>query len=162
MKRQYIFTMFLLCFFVWAVVVDNVIIPKPSELRELNGTFSRYRAKEWTGEIGKVDLLEDELMVYGRIRDREQLFYIKHYPAFKANLDTLTPGDSVKFRYAKRFPKFWKKELYEMHASGYPILRYSSGLLSQKQRDIFKFSGIMTGIFVFLSLLSFINKPRQK
>ncbi|VGO21395.1 hypothetical protein SCARR_03468 [Pontiella sulfatireligans] len=27
MKKQYMFTAFMLCFCVWAVVVDNVVVP---------------------------------------------------------------------------------------------------------------------------------------
>lgn len=162
MKRQYMFTMFLLCFFVWSVVVDNVMIPKMDQLQRKQGTFSRYRVKEWGGEIGKVDLLKSELLVYGHIRDREQLYYIEYKPHFKAILDSLSPGTTIEMHYTKGFPKFWKKVLYDFRVDGYSVIRYSPIQLKQKQKAVLKFTGIMVGIYAFLVVLGLINQPRRK
>lgn len=162
MKRQYMFVMFLLCFFVWAVVVDNVVIPKTDNLRQLKGTYSRYRIKEWGGELGKLDLLKNELLIYGHIKKREQLFYMEYKPQFKITLDTLEPGTPIDIRYTTGFPKVWKNELYDLRVGGYSVLRYSPGHLMEKQKEILKFSGIMAGAFLFLAALGYLNKPRRK
>ena len=154
--------MFLLCFFVWAVVVDTVFIPKSNHLSRRSGTYSRYRVKQWGGKVGRVDLMKDELLVYAHIKGREQLFYVERKPHFEAVLGSLNSGSSIQIRYFKGFPKIWKKELYELQVDGYAAIRYSPVLLKEKQIKVLKFSGIMVGIFLFLAALGFVNKPRRK
>ena len=64
--------------------------------------------------------------------------------------------------YAQSFPKFWKKELYELRVDGVPAIRYSSAQLRLKQKEVYKISGIFGGIFLILSLLGAVTKPREK
>jgi hypothetical protein len=153
-------TMFLLCFFVWAVVVDNAVLPTSDHLRQDVGTFTRYRVKKWD-KGGKLDLLQDELLVYAAVRGREQFYYIEYKPYFENALKTLAPETAVQLRYANRFPKFWKRQLYEVRVGGAPVVRHSSAQIIQKQKEIWKFTGIMAGAFLVLAVLGLINKPRR-
>lgn len=161
MKRQYILGMFLLCFSVWAVVVDNVILPPMNALKQDVGQYTRYRVKNWD-KGSKINILDDELMVYAIVKNREQLYYMDYKPHFEATLKQLPPGTPLQLRYAKRVPKFWKRHLYDLRSSGISILSYSPAHMILQQREIWKFSGIMGGIFLFLCVLGFFNKPRRK
>ncbi len=40
MKKQYTLVVFMVCFFVWAVVVDNAILSKMESLQRLSGSFT--------------------------------------------------------------------------------------------------------------------------
>jgi len=160
-KLQYVVGMFILCFFAWAVVVDNAVIPSNAHLRQDVGEYTRYRVKKWS-QGGRFDLLRDELLVYAVVKNREQLYYMEHKPHFEHALKTMQPGTSVQLRYAKAFPKFWKRHLYELRIGGRSVLRYSAPQLAEMQRETWKFTGIMGGIFLFLALLGFIGKPRLR
>lgn len=161
MKRQYMFVMFMLCFFVWAMVVDNMVLPSPNGCRQDVGVYTRYRVKKWT-KGRKLELLTDELLVYAIVKDRERLYYIEYKPHFEAALKGLEQGTPVQLRAVNRFPKFWKRSLYDLRVDGVSALRYSQFQLDTKQKQIWKFSGIMAGIFAFLAVLGMINKPRPK
>ena len=67
MKKQYMFVMFILCFCVWTVVVDNVILPSDDRLQQDVGQYTRYRVKKWRGD-GSLDFMKDELMVYAHVK----------------------------------------------------------------------------------------------
>ncbi len=161
MRKQYLFGMFVLCFFVWAVVVDNVVLPSMNSLSQDVGAYSRYRVKKW-GTGGKLDLVQDELLIYAVVKDREQLYYMEHTSNFEATLKYLEPGTPVQLRYTTRFPKFWKRHLYDLRTQGISQLSYSPAQLMIKQQEIWKFTGIMGGIFLVLAVLGLLNKPRKK
>jgi hypothetical protein len=161
MKKQYMVTVFLLCFLVWAVVIDNAVLPSLKSLKQDVGTYTRYRVKKWD-KGGKLDLLKDELLVYAVVKNREQLYYMDYKPHFEQTLKSLAPGTPLQLRYANRFPKFWKRHLYDLRNSGIPVLGYSPGHMITKQKEIWKFTGIMAGAFLFLAVLGFVNKPSWK
>ena len=161
MRRQYFITMFCLCLFVWAIVVDNAVLPSMNALKQDVGSYTRYRVKEWsTGK--KWDIVSDELLVYANVKNREQLYYIERSPHFESTLKYLPEGTPVQLRYVNRFPKFWKRHLYDLRSNGVTIMSYSPGYLIQKQKDIWKVSGIMGGVYLILVILGFINKPRPR
>ena len=161
MSKKYGFGMFILCFFVWAVVVDNVLLPGDDRLRQDNGAYTRYRVKKWD-QGGKLDIIPDELLIYVIVKNREQLYYMEYKSYFEETLKNLPEGTPVQVRYNKSFPKVWKKHVYSLNESGIPILRYSAAQMLQKQQLIWKFTGIMGGIYLILLILGFINKPRNK
>ncbi len=160
MKRQYMFNMFLLCFCVWAVVVDNVILPSQKSLKQDVGQYTRYRVKKWKTP-GKLDLIHDELLVYAIVDNRERLYYMNYKPHFEATLKSLPAGTPVQLRYVNRFPKFWKKHMYDLRNSGIPVLSYSAAYLITEQREIWKFTGIMGGVYLIFVVLGLLNKPKR-
>ena len=161
MSRQYRFGMFILCFCIWAVVVDNAVLPSDDYLHQANGTYTRYRVKKWD-QGGKLDIIPNELLVYVVVKNREQLFYMEHKSYFEATLKNLPAGTPVQVRYHNGLPKVWKKHVYSLNQGGIPIMRYSAAQMLQKQRAIWKFSGIMVGVYLVLLFLGFISKPRRK
>lgn len=161
MKKQYMFVMFILCFCVWTVVVDNVILPSDDRLQQDVGQYTRYRVKEWS-KGGKLDVIEDELMIYAIVKNREQLYYMEHKSYFENSLKNLPEGTYVQMRYDRRFPKIWKRHVYDMRANGISVVRYSAPQLLEKQREIWKITGIMGGVYLILVVLGLINKPRTR
>lgn len=161
MKKQYMFVMFILCFCVWTVVVDNVILPSDDRLQQDVGQYTRYRVKEWS-KSGKLDVIEDELMIYAIVKNREQLYYMEHKSYFENSLKNLPEGTHVQIRYDRRFPKIWKRHAYDLRANGISVVRYSAAQLVQKQREIWKFTGIMVGVYAVLVVLGLINKPKPR
>ncbi len=159
--KKYLLNMFILCFCVWAVVVDNAVLPAENQLKQDVGSYTRYRVKKWT-KGSKLDVIEDELLIYAIVKNREQLYYMEHKHHFENSLKNLPQGTPVQLRYARRFPKFWKRHLYDMREGGIPIVRYSAAQLFQKQRAIWKFSGIMGGVYLVLVALGFINKLQER
>ncbi len=160
MSRQYIIGMFFLCFFAWVILVDNAVLPSNAQLRQDVGQYSHYRIKKWSR--GKLDFVSDQLLVYAVVENREQLYYMEYQPHFEATLNAMPEYTPVQMRYVRRFPKFWKRELYDMRIEGRSTMSYSAYYLLQKQKDIWKITGILVGIFLFLAALGFINKPRAK
>lgn len=153
--------MFLLCFFAWGVVVDNLILPSDNRLKQDVGAYTRHRVKKWeTGR--KYDIIQDELMVYAIVKNREQLYYMDHKSYFENALRNLPAGTPVQLRYVRRFPKFWKRQLYDLRQNGIPIVRYSGAQMHQEQKEIWKFTGIMVGVFLALAAIGWVGRPRQK
>jgi hypothetical protein len=161
MKKQYMFGMFMLCFFVWIMVVDNVLLPSSEQCRQDVGVYTRYRVKSWA-EADKLELLTDELLIYAIVKNREQLYYMDYKPQFETALKNMPEGTPLQLRYVRRFPKFWKRSLYDVRINGVSHLMYSAYALKEKQQAIWNFTGIMAGIYAFLILLGLINKPRPK
>jgi hypothetical protein len=161
MTKQYMFGMFILCFCVWTVVVDNVFLPSDTNLPQDVGAYTRYRVKKWT-KGSKLDVINDELLIYVIVKNREQLYYMEHKSYFENTLKYLPAGTPVQVRYKRGFPKIWKRHLYSMRENGIPIIRYSAAQIHQKQREIWKFTGIMGGVYLVFVVLGLINKPRQK
>ena len=159
--KKYLLSMFILCFFVWAVVVDNVVLPSDTQLKQDVGVYTRYRVKKWQ-KGGKLDIIQDELMIYAIVKNREQLYYMEYKSYFENSLKNLPEGTPVQLRYVRRFPKVWKRHIYDLRQGGIPIVRYSAAQLFQKQREIWKFTGIMGGIFLILAVLGRIGHPPQK
>lgn len=159
--KKYLLSMFILCFFVWGVVVDNVVIPSEDQLRQDVGSYTRYRVKKWD-KGGKLDVIPNELLIYAIVKNREQLYYMEHKSYFENSLKNLPAGTPVQLRYVRRFPKFWKRHIYDLREGGIPIVRYSAAQLFQKQRGIWKFTGIMGGIFLALAAVGMIGQPRQR
>jgi len=159
--KKYLLGMFILCLFVWAVVVDNMILPSEGQLRQDVGAYTRYRVKKWQ-KGGKLDIISDELMIYAVVKNREQLYYMEHKSYFENSLKNLPSGTPVQLRYVRRFPKIWKRHIYDLREAGIPIIRYSAAQLHQKQKEIWKFTGIMAGIFLALAVVGWIGKPRRK
>jgi hypothetical protein len=153
--------MFLLCFFVWAVVVDNVVLPSKEVLKQDVGEYTRYRVRKWS-KGSKLDLIDDELMIYAVVKNREQLYYMDYKPHFEITLESLPPGTPLQLRYDNRFPKFWKRHLYDLRSSGVTVMGYSPAHLILKQREIWKFTGIMGGIYLILVVLGLISKPAKR
>ncbi|MCK5676595.1 MAG: hypothetical protein KAH99_06225, partial [Verrucomicrobia bacterium] len=148
--KKYVLSIFILCFFVWGVVVDNVVLPSGNQLRQDVGSYTRYRVKKWQ-KGSKLDVIQDELMVYAIVKNREQLYYMEHKTYFENTLKSLPEGTPVQLRYVRRFPKLWKRHLYDLREGGIPIIRYSAYQLKEKQKEIWKFTGIMAGIFLALA-----------
>lgn len=161
MRKQYMSIVFLLCFFVWAVVVDNAVLPEQNNLQERTGTFTRYKVKEWS-QGGKLNLLKDEIIIYAIVKDREEFYYLEHTPYFEQALKNMNKGTRVTLRYAKRFPKVWKRQLYDIRIDGNSVMWFSPGQLAAKQKYIWKFTGIMAGAFLLLAFLGTISKPRTR
>jgi hypothetical protein len=161
MKKEYMFGTFMLCFCVWVVVVDQVVLPKEGQLHQEVGEYSRYRVRSWSKD-GKIDILKDQLLVYAVVKNRERLYYMDYKPYFESSLKRLPKGTHVQLRFDRRFPKIWKKHLYELRANGVPVARYSAAQLYQKQREIWKFTGIMGGVYLAFVVLGLINKPRRR
>lgn len=161
MSKQYLIGMFALCLFVWAILVDNAVLPPMNALKLDSGAYSRYRVKKWD-QGGKLDFLGDELLIYAVVKNREQLYYMDYKPNFEFTLKRLEQGTPVQMRYVNRFPKFWKRELYDVRANGVSALHYAPAQLKEKQKKIWKISGIMGGIFIFLVLVGRLSKPRKK
>lgn len=152
--------MFFLCFFVWAVVVDHVILPSGNALTQEAGQFTRYRVKK-RKPVQRVGLLKDEVLIYALVEGRERLYYMDYKPQFELTLKNVQTGTPLQLRYDNRFPKFWKKKIYDLRSSGLSILSYSPGQLIHQQRGIWKFTGIMGGVFLFLLVIRLIRKPRR-
>ncbi len=161
MKKQYMFGMFILCFCIWVVVVDNAFLPSDDRLHQDVGQYSRYRIKKWD-KGGKLDFIEDELLIYVVVKNRERLYYMEYKSYFENSLKNLPPGTPVQVRYEKGFPKVWKKHVYNLRANNFSVVRYSAIQLLQKQREIWKFSGIMVGVYLVLVVLGLVNKPRAR
>ncbi len=159
--KKYLLSMFILCFFVWGVVVDNMVLPSENQLKQDVGSYTRYRVKKWQ-KGSKLDIIQDELMIYAIVENREQLYYMEYKAYFENSLKNLPPGTPVQLRYARRFPKIWKRHIYDLREGGIPIIRYSSAQLFQKQREIWKFTGIMGGVFLILAVVGKIGHPRPK
>ncbi|MEN8255329.1 MAG: hypothetical protein ABFR33_07650 [Verrucomicrobiota bacterium] len=159
--KKYLLGMFILCLFVWAVVVDNVVLPSENQLRQDVGAYTRYRVKKWQ-KGGKLDIIQDELMIYAIVENREQLYYMEHKTYFENSLKNLPEGTPVQLRYVRRFPKLWKRHIYDLREGGIPIIRYSATVLHQKQEEIWKFTAIMGGVFLALAVVGWIGKPRRK
>lgn len=156
------FIMFILCFFVWAVVVDNVVLPRTnSPMKQDNGQYTRYRVKDWT-KNKKLSFIEDELLVYVIVNNREQCYYLDYGFHFESSLKNLPEGVPVQVRYVNRFPKFWKRHMYDLRIDGISRMSYSQYQLSEKQQKIWKVTGIMGGVYLILVVLGIINKPRPK
>ena len=162
MKKQYMFGMFMLCFFVWVMVVDNAVLPSSDQCQQDAGVYTRYRVKTWSKDNPLDHLLTDELLVYAVVKDREQLYYMDYKPQFETALKNMPEGTPLQLRYVSRFPKFWKRSLYDVRVNGVSQLMYSAYALKEKQQAIWKFTGMMAGIYAFLILLGLINKPRLK
>jgi len=159
--RKYLLNMFILCFCVWTVVVDNAVLPGGNQLKQDVGTYTRYRVKIWN-KGGRLDVIDNELLVYAIVKNREQLYYMEHKSYFENTLKNLPAGTPVQLRYARRFPKFWKRHLYDLREGGIPVVRYSAAQLFQKQRAIWKFTGIMGGVYLVLVALGLVNRSRAK
>lgn len=161
MKKQYMFLMFILCFCVWTVVVDHMILPSDDRLQQDVGQYTRYRVKEWN-KGGKFKVIEDELMIYAIVKNREQLYYMERKSYFENSLKNLPEGTHVQMRYDRRFPKLWKRHVYDIRVNGISVVRYSVPQLVEKQREIWKITGIMGGVYLILVVLGLINKPRTR
>lgn len=161
MKKQYMFIMFILCFCVWAVVVDNLVLPKTERLKQDIGQYSRYRVKKWTSN-DKLDFIEDELLIYVIVKNREQCYYMDHRNSFESYLKRLPAGTPVQMGHVNRFPKFWKRHLYDLRIGGISKMGYSPVQRIEKQRSIWKFTGIMGGVYLILVVLGLINKPQPR
>ena len=160
MKKQYMFGMFILCFCVWTVVVDNAILPSDKNLPQDVGQYTRYRVKKWN-KGNKFDIIQDELLIYVIVKNREQLYYMEHKSYFENSLKNLPSGTPVQLRYVRRFPKIWKRHIYDLREGGIPVIRYSAYQLKEKQKEIWKFTGIMTGVFLALAVDGWIGHPRR-
>ena len=101
-------------------------------------------------------------MIYVIVKNREQLYYMEHKSYFENTLKNLPAGTPVQVRYKRGFPKIWKRHLYSLNDNGIPIVRYSAAQIFKKQREIWKFTGIMGGVYLILVVLGLINKPRRK
>jgi hypothetical protein len=159
--KKYLLGMFIMCFFAWGVVVDNLILPSDLRLKQDVGSYTRYRVKKWeTGK--KYDIIQDEIMIYAVVKNRELLYYMDHKSYFENTLKNLPEGTPVQLRYVRRFPKVWKRQLYDVRQNGIPIVRYSAAQLRQEQRKIWKFTGIMCCVYLVLAAVGYIGKPRKK
>lgn len=161
MRAKYYIIMFALCLFVWTILVDNVILPDKDHLRQDVGAYTRYRIKHWN-KGGKLDFVQDELLIYAIVDNREQLYYMDYQPYFEATLKSMPQYMPVQMRYVYRWPKFWKRQLYDIRTEGRSIITFSSYYLVQKQREIWKITGIMGGIYLILVVLGLLNKPRAR
>ncbi len=158
MHTKYYLIMFLLCFFVWVMLVDNVVLPSMDSLHQDNGAYTRYRIKKWD-KGGKLDIIPDELMVYAVVKNHEQLYYMESNPSFRLTLDNLPEYTPVHLRYVRGFPTFWKRHLYEIRIDG-QSMGYSPYSMQQKKVRNWKITGIMGGIYALLVVVGLINKRR--
>jgi hypothetical protein len=161
MSGRYFVGTFVLCLCVWAVVVDHVVLPSMDRLKQDVGVYSRYRVKEWN-ESKKFDLIKDELLVYAYVENREQLYYIEYTPYFEATLKSLSKGDPIQLGYAQRLPKVWKRGLYDLRQGGVTLMRFSPVQLKQKQEFVWKVTGIVGGIYLFMVIVGLIAKPKKR
>jgi hypothetical protein len=138
-----------------------MILPSMDSLKQDVGVYSRYRVKNW--EKGrKLDIISDELLVYAYVKGREKLYYMEYTPQFEASLNNLPKGTSVQLRYDQRFPKVWKRHMYDLRQEGIPVVRYSTAQLMMKQKFIRKVTGITGGVYLGLLLVGFICKPKRR
>lgn len=158
-KKEYTIGMFILCFLIWAFVVDQTLLPGNGDLRKETGTYSRYRVKK-RNRGGKLGFLKDELIVYAVVKGRERFYYMDYMPGFESSLKRLPQGTPVAILWDSGFPKVWKKRAYELQDGRRPVLCYSSQQLIERQKEIWKFTGIMGGVFAGLAVLGLINKRK--
>ncbi len=161
MGAKYYVIMFALCLFVWTILVDNAILPDQADLKQDVGAYTRYRVKKWN-KGGKLDFIQDELLVYAIVDNREQLYYMEYKPNFEATLKSMPELMPVQMRYVTRFPKFWKRQLYDIRTEGRSVMALSSYYLQQKQEEIWKTTWIMGGVYAVLVVLGLLNRPRIK
>jgi hypothetical protein len=159
-KKEYSFGMFILCFLIWGFVVDQAVLPGNKDMRQNTGTYTRYRVRKLS-QGGKLGFLEDQLMIYAVVKNRERIYYMEYMPGFESALKRLPKGTPISILWARRFPKVWKNHIYEIQESRRPILRYSSFHLQEKQAEIWKFTGVIGGVFLILMVLGLINKPAK-
>jgi len=161
MKAKYYIVMFALCLFVWSILVDNAVLPSTDSLQQDHGAYTRYRVKKWNNGK-KWDLIQDELLIYAVVKNREQIYYMEYKPHFEATLKNLPELTPLQLRYVRSFPKVWKRQLYEVRTDGRPIIAYSSYYLQQKQEEVWKITGVMAGIYAVLVILGLLNRPRRR
>lgn len=161
MKKEFVFLMFCLCFCFWAIVIDNLVVPDMQALNQETGLYSRYKIRKAIKD-GDLDLMKDKILIYAHVKDREQFYYIDHTPYFEVTLRQLEPGTPMTLRFTKAFPKMWQKTLYDVQVNGLPVMRYSQTILEERQAFNWKFTGIVGGIFIILSALGFVARPRKK
>ena len=161
MGAKYYIIMFALCLFVWTILVDNVILPDKDRLKQDVGNYTRFRVKKWN-KGGRLDIVQDELLIYAVVDNREQLYYMEYQPYFEATLKNMPELMDVQMRYVNAFPKFWKRQLYDIRSQGRSLMTFSSYYMVQKQKEIWKITGIMGGIYGVLIVLGLLNKPRKR
>jgi hypothetical protein len=161
MGAKYYIVMFALCVCVWTILVDNAVLPDKARLTQDNGIYTRYRVKKWN-KGGRLDIVQDELLVYAVVDNREQLYYMDYTPNFEITLKNMPEMMPIQLRYVHRVPKFWKRHLYDIRSEGRSIMAYSSYYLQQKQKEIWKTTGIMGGVYAVLVVLGLLNKPRKR
>ena len=81
---------------------------------------------------------------------------------FESSLKNLPEGTQVQVRYVNRFPKFWKRHMYDLRIAGISRMSYSQHQLSEKQIEIWKITGIMSGMYLILVVLGLVSKPRRR
>jgi hypothetical protein len=153
--------MFVLCFVVWTALVDNVVLPDHDRLQQDAGLFTRYRMKEWR-KVGNLNLMPNELLIYASMKEQEQVYYLEYKDHFEAILQALPEGTPIQMRYVNGFPKIWKRQLYDLQISGNSILSFSSQSLEEKQKEIWKTTAIIGGVYLLLVGLGLLNKPSAK
>ncbi|WP_372806661.1 hypothetical protein [Pontiella sp.] len=161
MKKEYVLAMFLICFFIWASLVDNAVLPTSGQLQVEPGVFSHYRIKKGK-QIGDFVLRKDQVVLYAGVNDRERFFYIERMPGVDAALRNMAPDTPLTLGYVKRFPKVWKKQVYLLKANDRTVMQFSAGMLKRRQVFIWKFTGAVVGVFVLLCGLAFVNKPLRR
>lgn len=161
MGAKYYIVMFALTLFVWTILVDNVVLPDKNHLKQDVGAYTRYRVKKWQ-KGSKLDLVQDELLIYAVVDNREQLYYMEYQPYFETTLKGMPEYMPVQMRYVNSFPKFWKRQVYDIRTEGRSLMSFSSYYLVQKQKEIWKITGIMGGIYGVLVLLGLLNKPARR
>jgi hypothetical protein len=161
MGAKYYIVMFVLCLFVWAILIDNLILPDKNRLKQDNGAYTRYRVKEWN-KGRKLDVIQNELMIYAVVDNREQLYYMDYQTYFEAALKSMPEYMPIQLRYVYSLPKFWKRQLYDIRTEGRSIMTYSSYYMEEKQKENWKMTGIMGGIYAILVVLGLVSKRRVR
>lgn len=162
MHAKYYVITFAMCLFIWAILIDNLVIPGNNSLKQDVGAYTHYRLKKWSKNDKLDRFLHDELMVYAVVNNREQLYYMEYKPNFEYTLKNLPEGTPIQLRYVNAFPKFWKRSLYDMRINGQSVMSYSQYYLTEKQKENWKITGIMAGIYLFLVVVGLLNKPRRR
>jgi hypothetical protein len=161
MTKQYVLGLFIVFFITWAFVVDNLVLPSFGQMKSDAGVYTRYRVKQWN-KPGKSGPLEDELLIYAVVKNRENLYYIDKRLGFEERLKGLEEGTAIQLGYVSRFPKPWKRKLYDLRVGGSSLIGYGPQQLKEKQKEIWKFTGIMGGAYFVVLFVGLIKKPRRQ
>ncbi|MDF7825108.1 hypothetical protein P4B35_13880 [Pontiellaceae bacterium B12227] len=161
MKKSVLLLMFILCFGVWAIVVDNLIVPSPHMLEVEKGRFAEFTVKERKFD-GRVDLLKDKLLIAAEVEGKNRYFMLDRTGMFETALRLIPEGTEIELRYSRSFPKFWQRTLYEIRVIGFPVISYTDDYLKQEQAFIYKFTGAIGGLFLLLCYLGLMKKNRRK
>lgn len=163
MRKRTVFSLFVVCCVLWAVIVDNVVLPSSGQLVKEEAHFTRYTFKRISHPT-REEPFKDELVIHAVVEGyKELLYYIDNRPGFEARLNQIEAATPVELYYANRFPKIWKRKLYEMRINDQLIVGFSPVQLEAMQKRVWILTGGMGVIYLVLMLFgAIVLRPRKR